>query len=96
MVSPTSSVELGGMYVDFELLVELSTCTKLCEETKVTTGLEDGLGDGVDVDEDGTGEGETEDVRKVLTDVKAGVLLAWDCDSPDPEVPRGFPPGSWK
>ncbi len=82
------------MSTELGLLVEVSTCTKLCEETKVTSGLEDGLDNGMDVDEDGTGKGEIEEVRKVLTDEEAEVLLAWD--APDPEVPRGFPPGSWK
>ena len=81
------------MYVELGRLVEDSTCTELCEGTTVTNGLEDGLGDGMDVDEDGTGEGETEDVQEVLTDKKE-VLLAWD--APVPEVPRGFPAGSWK
>jgi hypothetical protein len=92
-VSPTCSIslELGGMYTEVELVADGCTCVDDCGGAMVTKELGGCVGDGLD--EDGTGEGEKDKLRNVLTDEKT-VLLAWE--APVPEVPRGLPPGSWK
>jgi hypothetical protein len=91
MVTRTS-VELGGVKTELGLSVEDSDCTELCKGSTVTTeGL--GLVDGMDKEEDSTGDGDTGGIREVLTD-ETEVLLGWGI--PVPDVPRGLPAGSWK